>query len=151
MPEYSTYLGSFNHVYLSSFGEFDTEPYDDTPMQGYLIVLFTSMSFLMCIHLLNMLIAIMGDIFSTSKENKEANKKMSQLAFVVENWWIDPIINKDQIMYLIAAFKIDEDDDSDEQRFKLIKNYLNGLNDKQNNLMKELKLLKFQVETQNAK
>ena len=70
---------------------------------------------------------------------------------MVENWWIDPIINKDQIMYLIAAFKIDEDDDSDEQRFKLIKNYLNGLNDKQNNLMKELKLLKFQVETQNAK
>ena len=93
----------------------------------------------------------MGDIFSTTKENKEANKKMSQLAFVVENWWIDPIINKDQIMYLIAAFKIDEDDDSDEQRFNLIKNYLHGLNDKQTNLMKELKLLKFQVETLNAK
>jgi hypothetical protein len=33
-------------------------------------------------------------------------------------------------MYLIAAFKIEEDNDSDEQRFNLIKNYLHGLNDK---------------------
>lgn len=77
VPGYSTYFGAFDHVYLSSFGEFDIEPYSDNPMQAYLVILFIAMSFLMCIHLLNMLIAIMGDIFSTTKENKEANKKMS--------------------------------------------------------------------------
>jgi hypothetical protein len=76
-PEYATYLGSFNHVYLSSLGEFETDTYYDNPMTSVLIFLFLAMSFLMCIHLLNMLIAIMGDIFSTNKENKEANKKMS--------------------------------------------------------------------------
>ena len=71
----------------------------------------------MCILLLNMLIAIMGDIFANNQDTKEAKKKMSELAFVVENWWIDPIKNKDQIMYLIAAFKIEEENDNEEQRF----------------------------------
>ena len=60
----------------------------------------------MCIHMLNMLIAIMGEIFSNNNENKESKKKMSQLAFVVENWWIDPIEDKEKIVYLLAAFKI---------------------------------------------
>jgi hypothetical protein len=59
------------------------------------IVLFLLMSFFMCIVLLNMLIAIMGDIFANNQDTKEAKKKMSELAFVVENWWIDPIQDKD--------------------------------------------------------
>ena len=41
------------------------------------MILFTLMSFLMCIHLLNMLIAIMGDIFYNNQTNKEAKKKMN--------------------------------------------------------------------------
>lgn len=94
-PSYSTYLGSFNHVYLSSLGEFNTDEYFDNSMTPVLVFLFLMMSFFMCIHLLNMLIAIMGDIFQNDQKNKEAKKKMSQLAFVVENWWIDPIVNKD--------------------------------------------------------
>ena len=95
IPSYSTYLGAFDHVYLSSLGEFDTDLYLDNSMTPALMILFTLMSFFMCIHLLNMLIAIMGDIFYNNQTNKEAKKKMNQLAFVVENWWIDPINDKD--------------------------------------------------------
>ena len=111
------------------------------------MILFTLMSFFMCIHLLNMLIAIMGDIFYMNQTNKEAKKKMSQLAFVVENWWIDPIKDKDQIMYLIAAFKIDEDDDSDEQRFKNINTKMEILYAMQTNLMSELKRLDHSIKS----
>ena len=144
---YSTYLGAFDHVYLSSLGEFDTDLYMDNRMTPVLIILFTLMSFFMCIHLLNMLIAIMGDIFNNNQNNKEAKKKMSQLAFVVENWWIDPIKDKDQIMYLISAFKIDEDDDSDEHRFKNINSKMEILFAMQTNLMNELKRLEHSIKS----
>jgi len=84
-------LGAITHVYLSSLGEFDVEFYFGHEMTGLCMVVFLGLSFFMCILMLNMLIAIMGEIFSNNNENKESKKKMSQLAFVVENWWIDPI------------------------------------------------------------
>ena len=95
IPEYATYLGAFKHVYSSSLGQLNTESYYDNQMTTICIVLFLLMSFFMCIVLLNMLIAIMGDIFANNQDTKEAKKKMSELAFVVENWWIDPIQDKD--------------------------------------------------------
>ena len=66
IPSYATYMGAINHVYTSSLGEFDTDSYYDNPMTPILIVLFLAMSFFMCIHLLNMLIAIMGDSFANN-------------------------------------------------------------------------------------
>jgi hypothetical protein len=77
IPGYSTYMGAINHVYLSSLGEFDTDIYFNNPMTPFLAPLFLLLSFFMCIHLLNMLIAIMGDSFANNTNNKEANKKMS--------------------------------------------------------------------------
>ena len=63
---YGTWLGSASHVYQSSMGEFSTDEYFDNPMTGYVLVLFLALSFFMCIHLLNMLIAIMGESFSNN-------------------------------------------------------------------------------------
>ena len=57
----------------------------------------------MCIHMLNMLVAIMGSSFEKNNQEKEARKNIAQLQFVVENWWIDPIENKKKIVYIIAA------------------------------------------------
>ena len=76
-------------------------------MTPILVFLFIGLSFFMCLHMLNMLIAIMGESFSNNNEHKESKAKMSQLAFVVDNWWIDPIEDKEKIIYLIAAFKLD--------------------------------------------
>ena len=77
IPGYSTYMGAINHVYLSSLGEFDTEIYFENDMTPILLPIFFLLSFFMCIHLLNMLIAIMGESFANNTNNKEANKKMS--------------------------------------------------------------------------
>ena len=61
----------------------------------------------MLIHMLNMLIAIMGDTFARNNEVAESKKRISQLAFVVDNWWIDPIQNKNKIVYIVGGFSVD--------------------------------------------
>ena len=68
--------------------------------------LFFLLSLFMCIHLLNMLIAIMGQSFDKNAEIAESNRKISQLEFVVNNWWIHPIKNKEKIVYFVAAFNM---------------------------------------------
>ena len=75
IPNYSTFLGACFHVYLASLGEFDTDFYFDNKMSPLLIMMFLGLSFFMCIHMLNMLIAIMGEIFSNNNENNEEDKK----------------------------------------------------------------------------
>ena len=93
VPRYATYIGALQYVYESSLGGYDTSSYKvgNSRMEPVLITLFFLLTFIMTVHLLNMLIAIMGESFSDNKENKEANQRMSELAFVVENWWIRPI------------------------------------------------------------
>jgi hypothetical protein len=60
-------------------GEFSTGDYlvPDNAMKPILVILFLLMSFFMCIHLLNMLIAIMGDSFTKNNEVAESKKRMS--------------------------------------------------------------------------
>ena len=64
IPGYATFMGAINHVYTASLGEFDTDSYYGHDMQPYCIILFLGLSFFMCLHMLNMLIAIMGETFA---------------------------------------------------------------------------------------
>ena len=80
-------------------------------MQEWLIILFLGMSFFMCIHMLNMLIAIMGETFASNNETKKMQNLRSHLRFVMDNWWIDPIKDKHKIKYLITAFLKDDAED----------------------------------------
>ena len=79
-------------------------------MSIVLCILFLLMVLGMTIHLLNMLIAIMGQSFDRNNEVADSNRKISQLDFVVNNWWIDPIKDKTKIIYFIAAFNVDDED-----------------------------------------
>lgn len=95
----------------------DTEDYSNNEMTPILSILFVLLSFFMCIHMLNMLIAIMGQSFDKNAEVAESNKKVSQLEFVVNNWWIHPIKNKSDIVYFMGAFAtqdIEKDEKVDE-------------------------------------
>ena len=74
------------HVYLATLGDFTVDPYYIDSMQPILCILFISMSFFMMIHLLNMLIAIMGESFTKNNEVKEGKKRLAQLEFGVDNW-----------------------------------------------------------------
>ena len=58
-----------------------------------------------------MLIAIMGESFSKNNEIGESKKRMSQLSFVVDNWWLDPIKDKNKIVYIIAGIEVEDEDD----------------------------------------
>ena len=134
---YSSFLGAFDHVYTSSLGELSTDTYYSDEMSPVLIALFIMLSFGMCIHMLNMLIAMMGESFTKNNEEGDAKKKMSQLDFVVDNWYINPIENKDKIVYIIAARLISSESDSDE-RFDALESKLASISVQQENMMSEM-------------
>ena len=52
----------------------------------------------------------MGDSFAKNAEISESNRNISQLEFVINNWWIHPIKNKHEIVYIVSAFAHGEDD-----------------------------------------
>ena len=110
-------------------------------MEPVLITLFFLLTFIMTVHLLNMLIAIMGESFSENKENKEANQRMSELAFVVENWWIRPIKKqtKEKIVFLIAAFNVSEQDEDDEESIMRLESKVDKIDKTQLLMMQEMK------------
>lgn len=66
-----------------------------------------------------MLIAMMGESFTTNHEAGDAKKKQSQITFVVDNWYMDPIPSKDKIVYIIAASHLEHEDVSDAKFLKL--------------------------------
>lgn len=81
-----------------------------------LYTLYFFCTFLMLIHLTNMLIAIMGETFSNRREVTEQIKMKDQLRFVMDNWhWKDHTF-KDikKYKYIIAAFNF-EDNKNDKQ------------------------------------
>lgn len=70
-PGYVTLVGSLQHVFLLALGEFNLEDYDlgGNPFDiAVLWILFIAASFVLLIHLLNMLIAIMGESFAQNNE-----------------------------------------------------------------------------------
>lgn len=138
-PSYSTMFGSFKHVYMASLGGGDTSDYFGHPMQPFTLALFMMMSFFMSMHLLNMLIGIMGRSFSMNLEIAEPKKKMSQLEFVVDNWHINPIKRPENIVFIVAAFTIndtqeveDKIDQLDEKMLRLFENQDNIVSEVQN-------------------
>ena len=98
---------------MSSLGQLTTDDYPDNAMTPILSVLFVLLSFFMCVHMLNMLIALMGQSFDSNAKVSESNKKISQLEFVVNNWWIHPIKDKGDIVYFVAAFTMDDERKTD--------------------------------------
>ena len=76
-PSYYSFEGAFFHAYMSALGQLDISEYQNNDMTSWLMVLFVMMSFFMCIHLLNMLIAIMGESFSKNAEISESNRTIS--------------------------------------------------------------------------
>jgi hypothetical protein len=72
VPGYVKFDGALQHVYLLALGEFNLDDYDlgDGSDSLLLWFFFISASFFLLIHLLNMLIAIMGETFGKFNEVK---------------------------------------------------------------------------------
>jgi prefoldin subunit 5 len=105
-------------------------------------------SFVMVIHLSNMLIAIMGDSFSKNNQIKESQKRKQQLQFAVDNWWIDPIQNKDKVVFIVAGFQVDIEND-DSEKFERIQAKIDKLEtsykDEMNEVTNGIKRLEAQL------
>lgn len=83
-----------NHVLNIALGQFNTPDYTagEMPSQaGILWILYLSAVGMLMINLLNMLIAIMADIFSQNYEVKNLEEKQTHLKFIIDNWMIKDI------------------------------------------------------------
>ena len=89
---------------------------------------FILANFIFVIHFLNMLIAIMGNTFDRINEIKEKMTVRQHLTFILTNWSMDPIENKDQISYLICAF-LRTNDSGDDEALNDVKESIAELND----------------------
>lgn len=58
-----------------------------------------------------MLIAIMGETFGVNNEIKRITQIKSHLRFVLDNSYLQPIDNKENITYLISAFLSKEENE----------------------------------------
>ena len=118
--------------------------------QDILWVLFAFSTFAIIIHLLNMLVAIMGNTFSHNSEIKEKVLLRSKLKFTMDNWWIKNAIAKDEareqkISYLICAL-FNEEDEDDVEILKDVEEEVKEMNlerkEHTDNIMTELKKIK---------
>jgi len=91
-----------------------------------------------------MLIAIMGQSFDKNAEIAESNRKISQLEFVVNNWWIHPIKDKNKIIYFVAAFNVN-DEDNDHNQLDNIGKSLGRIEEKQKVLHREVRHMQYEM------
>jgi len=75
-------------------------------------VFFIAASFVLIVHMLNMLIAIMGNTFAENQEVADKVTLKTRLRFVIDNWWLDALgEDKSKINYLVTAMLNEEDDE----------------------------------------
>jgi len=108
--------GSLIYIYMMTRGEvggIDLYELGDSPSHKLVLwILFILASFVLLVHLLNMLVAIMGNTFAINREVSEQNKMKSKLKFIIDNWWFDAIgEDRNRICYLITALFNEEDDE----------------------------------------
>jgi hypothetical protein len=83
------------HVYLIAVGDFSVDQYllGKREHQIILHLLFVLGSFSLVIHMLNMLVAIMGDTFERNKDVKDIQNFRSHLRFVLDSRYLGKIEN----------------------------------------------------------
>ena len=74
----------------------------------YFYAIYIAFQFFMIIHLLNMLIAYMGDTFGSNNEVKDQIKIKDHLSFIMDNWYLKDLSlgNVKNIKYIIAALPV---------------------------------------------
>ena len=97
----------------------------------YLSALNLLAQFTLLIHLLNMLIAIMGDTFGQRNLVADQVKMKDHLAFIIDNWYLKDYSLGDtsQIKYVITAFHIDDSSPGNE-RIEHLQSTLEEVKDK---------------------
>lgn len=114
--------GALRYVYLMVLGETGADDHNyskgnqpsNTSILWLFFILFT---LIVCVHMLNMLIAIMGESFSQNKESEQVNRIKEHLNFVLYNWALNPIQedkNNGSTNYLVSAIMKDRNGEDEE-------------------------------------
>ena len=106
--------------YMESQGDFFSGNQDELP---YLKGLYYIASFVLIIHLLNMLIALMGNQLSDNTDNQALIRQQEKLKFVLDKWAYKNMIfsseDDKKMKFIICAF-IPEDESQDQSMMKEI-------------------------------
>ena len=92
--QYNNWHGAFVYTYHLALGDFsfDQFGYGKTHSQYALLwVIFLISTFLLLVHFLNMLIAIMGEVILNDDDIKRKLRLKTKLAFILETWWGNPL------------------------------------------------------------
>lgn len=160
---YLTQSDSIWYIYMMILGNGETGSFDlgKASESTNLYIVFTFATFVLLIHLLNMLIAIMGETFGARAAVGEQIRVKDNLQFVMDNWHLmDFALNykTDQVKYIMAAFSATEEDKEVEVINQLradleqkIQNNHFEVKESQNEMMKILKEIQsVQKEQQSA-
>ena len=110
-PIYFFMGGALKYAYLVVMGETGVDDYNfskgNQPSHTTILwAYFMILTLIVCVHMLNMLIAIMGESFSENKESEQINRIREHLKFVLYNWMLDPLREEkscDATNYLLSA------------------------------------------------
>ena len=120
---YQTVVGSLEYVADMILGETDQAGFSSGhgSMDFLLHLLFWSAAFIIMLHLLNMLIAIMGNTFDVGNQSAEQQKYREHLRFVVDNWFMRKLAFREihKVKYIITAFSALEHENDDQAIFEM--------------------------------
>ena len=121
---YGTFTGSVWYITDLILGNFSRETYalGEGSQKNLLLAMFVIAAFIMLIHLLNMLIAIMGDTFSKRQNVVKEIMCQNHLKFVMDNYHLLSFAFGDirKVRYIITAFYAPEIENADKQAFENI-------------------------------
>lgn len=115
---YDSVTGSMWYMINLLLGQTDTAPFSsgDASQDAFLKLIFALAAFIIMIHLLNMLIAIMGNTYSQRRDQEDALRYKDHLRFVLDNFHMreSAFKNMKRVKYIIAAFTMDDENQESE-------------------------------------
>lgn len=83
----------------------------------WLLGMYSLVTFIMLVHMLNMLIAIMGDTFARRIEVSNEIMTHNHLKFVMDNFYLINFVftNTNDVRYILSAFYAPEMEDSEDK------------------------------------
>jgi hypothetical protein len=152
LPDYSNFVGALWSVWQLSLGAFEADVLfegDNSFQKGFRVMLYVLSALILMIHLLNMLIAIMGQAFTDNSEIYHKMKIKEKLRFVLDKWvFKDKFLGNDkELTHILAAFvKTESDETYNNQIHELKTHFEQNLSKLSYKLFKEIKEMKFDSE-----
>lgn len=132
----------FWNTYKAHTGGMATTFFLDTPeMVGWWFGFYVYVTLFVKMLLFNMLIGLMGASIARSKQDADAKKRLQMCGFLTDNWHMNAVENKQEVVYIISARQITVEEEVDENLINIEKK-IDGVEMKSNNLLKEVDQLK---------